>query len=261
MNVAENVAFGLKVRKEERGSRDARVEGLLELVQMTHFAPLPGSAVGRAATAGRARAGSGAASTGCCCWTSRSARWTRRSAGPPSMARRAAPRARRHEPAGHPRPGRGARARQPGRGDARRTGRAGGRAGRRLQRSCDGVRRRIRRRGQRLARSRGRRPGTPRDVPGARRGSSRGGRGSRGLRPPHDVRVSKEETGVRGTIERMATLGWLARLSIKLPGGETLVAHVPHDELGGAKEATRSGWITEPQGLRHRDRLRRAAVR
>ena len=53
---------------------------------------------------------------------------------------------------------------------------------------------------------------------------------------PHDVRVSKEETGVRGTIERMATLGWLARLSIKLPGGETLVAHVPHDELGGAKE-------------------------
>ena len=53
---------------------------------------------------------------------------------------------------------------------------------------------------------------------------------------PHDVRVSQEETGVRGTIERMATLGWLARLSIKLPGGETLVAHVPHDELGGAKE-------------------------
>jgi ABC-type Fe3+/spermidine/putrescine transport system ATPase subunit len=53
---------------------------------------------------------------------------------------------------------------------------------------------------------------------------------------PHDVRVSKEETGVRGTIERMATLGWLARLSIRLPGGETLVAHVPHDELDGAEE-------------------------
>jgi sulfate/thiosulfate transport system ATP-binding protein len=53
---------------------------------------------------------------------------------------------------------------------------------------------------------------------------------------PHDVRVSKEETGVRGTIERMATLGWLARLSIRLPGGETLVAHVPHDELDDAGE-------------------------
>jgi hypothetical protein len=34
----------------------------------------------------------------------------------------------------------------------------------------------------------------------------------------------------------MATLGWLARLSIRLPGGETLVAHVPHDELGDASE-------------------------
>ena len=53
---------------------------------------------------------------------------------------------------------------------------------------------------------------------------------------PHDVRVSNEDTGVRGTIERKATLGWLARLSIRLPGGETLVAHVPHDELGDAKE-------------------------
>ena len=53
---------------------------------------------------------------------------------------------------------------------------------------------------------------------------------------PHDVRLSAEETGVRGTIERKATLGWLARLSIRLPGGETLVAHVPHDELGDASE-------------------------
>jgi hypothetical protein len=34
----------------------------------------------------------------------------------------------------------------------------------------------------------------------------------------------------------MATLGWLARISITLPGGETLVAHVPHDELGGTQE-------------------------
>ncbi len=53
---------------------------------------------------------------------------------------------------------------------------------------------------------------------------------------PHDVRVSKDETEVRGSIERMATLGWLARLSVRLPGGELLVAHVPHEELGGARE-------------------------
>ena len=38
MNVAENVAFGLKVRKEAKESRDARVAELLELVQMTNFA-------------------------------------------------------------------------------------------------------------------------------------------------------------------------------------------------------------------------------
>jgi ABC-type sulfate/molybdate transport systems ATPase subunit len=53
---------------------------------------------------------------------------------------------------------------------------------------------------------------------------------------PHDVRVSSEDTGVRGTIERVATLGWLARLSIWLPGGETLVAHVPNEELGAVQE-------------------------
>ena len=38
------------------------------------------------------------------------------------------------------------------------------------------------------------------------------------------------------TVERVATLGWLARLTLRLAGGETLVAHVPHDELHGAKE-------------------------
>ena len=53
---------------------------------------------------------------------------------------------------------------------------------------------------------------------------------------PHDVRVSDEDTGIRGTVDRMATLGWLARLSIRLPDGETLVAHVPHDELAGTAE-------------------------
>ena len=54
---------------------------------------------------------------------------------------------------------------------------------------------------------------------------------------PHDVRVAAGEGGdARATVERVATLGWLARLSLKLDGGETLVAHVPHDELHGAKE-------------------------
>ena len=55
---------------------------------------------------------------------------------------------------------------------------------------------------------------------------------------------------MRGTIERMATLGWLARLSIRLPGGETLVAHVPHDELGDAERGRRGlGRLRSPKAF------------
>ncbi len=52
---------------------------------------------------------------------------------------------------------------------------------------------------------------------------------------PHDVVVT-EEDGVAAVIERIASLGWLARVSLRLPGGETLVAHVPKDDLHGAVE-------------------------
>ena len=38
------------------------------------------------------------------------------------------------------------------------------------------------------------------------------------------------------TIERIASLGWLARLTLRLADGHTLVAHVPQEELDGAKE-------------------------
>jgi sulfate transport system ATP-binding protein len=55
---------------------------------------------------------------------------------------------------------------------------------------------------------------------------------------PHDIRVAAEpeDAAAKATIERMATLGWLARLTLRLAGGEVLVAHVPHEELAGAKE-------------------------
>jgi sulfate transport system ATP-binding protein len=55
---------------------------------------------------------------------------------------------------------------------------------------------------------------------------------------PHDVRLSPDRNGsdARGIVERIATLGWLARVTIRLDGGETLVAHVPHEELHGATE-------------------------
>jgi sulfate transport system ATP-binding protein len=55
---------------------------------------------------------------------------------------------------------------------------------------------------------------------------------------PHDVRVTPDAEGAssKATVERMATLGWLARLTLRLASGETLVAHVPHGELHGAAE-------------------------
>jgi sulfate transport system ATP-binding protein len=53
---------------------------------------------------------------------------------------------------------------------------------------------------------------------------------------PHDVVVSRDEGGVTAVIERIASLGWLARVSLRLPGGETLVAHVPNEDLHGAGE-------------------------
>ncbi|MGZ8579306.1 MAG: sulfate/molybdate ABC transporter ATP-binding protein, partial [Actinomycetota bacterium] len=61
---------------------------------------------------------------------------------------------------------------------------------------------------------------------------------------PHDVHLSAEQNGsdARGTVERVATLGWLARVTVRLDGGETLVAHVPHDELHGASEGDQV-WI------------------
>jgi sulfate/thiosulfate transport system ATP-binding protein len=52
---------------------------------------------------------------------------------------------------------------------------------------------------------------------------------------PHDVRVS-DEGDVNAVIERVASLGWLSRVTLQLPGGVTLVAHVPNDDLHGAAE-------------------------
>ena len=50
---------------------------------------------------------------------------------------------------------------------------------------------------------------------------------------PHDVRVRARggQGDITATIERIASLGWLARLTLRLPDGHTLVAHVPQEEL------------------------------
>jgi sulfate/thiosulfate transport system ATP-binding protein len=61
---------------------------------------------------------------------------------------------------------------------------------------------------------------------------------------PHDVRVTPSPNGsggngsALGRVERISSLGWLARITIRLDGDgdRTLVAHVPQHELDGAAE-------------------------
>jgi hypothetical protein len=50
------------------------------------------------------------------------------------------------------------------------------------------------------------------------------------------VHVASGDGDVSAVVERVASLGWLSRVSLRLPGGETLVAHVPNDELHGVGE-------------------------
>jgi sulfate/thiosulfate transport system ATP-binding protein len=56
---------------------------------------------------------------------------------------------------------------------------------------------------------------------------------------PHDVRVSVSADGegeAEATIERRTTLGWLSQLTLRLTNGETIVAHVPNEEIQGLVE-------------------------
>src|SRR6185369_13690817 len=55
---------------------------------------------------------------------------------------------------------------------------------------------------------------------------------------PHDVVVTDDDGGTVAVIERVSSLGWLSRVSLRLPGGETLVAHIPNDDLHGATEGS-----------------------
>jgi sulfate transport system ATP-binding protein len=57
---------------------------------------------------------------------------------------------------------------------------------------------------------------------------------------PHDVRIAEPGGPPNGsvlvTVERISRLGWVARLSLRLADGNVLVAHVPQEELNGASE-------------------------
>jgi sulfate transport system ATP-binding protein len=60
------------------------------------------------------------------------------------------------------------------------------------------------------------------------------GEAARAFVRPHDVHVSTGEadpSAVRATVERITTLGWLSRVQLRLPDEQVLTAELPNDEL------------------------------
>lgn len=57
---------------------------------------------------------------------------------------------------------------------------------------------------------------------------------------PHDIHIATNGhagsgvASVKATIERITSLGWLARIGLRLADGQVLIAHIPQDELKGA---------------------------
>jgi sulfate/thiosulfate transport system ATP-binding protein len=62
---------------------------------------------------------------------------------------------------------------------------------------------------------------------------------------PHDVLVSTAERNggsARATVDRLVTLGWLSRASLRLSDGQVLVAELPRDELDDVREGA-TVWV------------------
>ena len=72
-------------------------------------------------------------------------------------------------------------------------------------------------------------------VPGA--GHLEDGASATAYVRPHDIRFAGEGgvDAVKATVERVTTLGWLARITLRLPDDQVLIAHIPQDEVNGAK--------------------------
>jgi sulfate transport system ATP-binding protein len=60
------------------------------------------------------------------------------------------------------------------------------------------------------------------------------GTGARAFVRPNDVRLTAHENGngVRATVERIVTLGWISRIILRLPDEQVLTAELPNDEIG-----------------------------
>ena len=203
-----------RVRPAVRKESKARPEGARRRAARARAAralprSLPRPALGRPAAARGAGAGARPAAAGAA--AGRAVRRARRPGppGPPTLARRAPPRARRHEPAGHARPGGGAGAREPDRRDARGQDRAGRHARGDLRRPGHVVRRGVRRIGERAARRvvDGHVHLGPIGVPGADHLEE--GSAATAYVRPHDIRIATngrqrpDPAAVKATIERV----------------------------------------------------------
>ena len=56
---------------------------------------------------------------------------------------------------------------------------------------------------------------------------------------PHDVRLVDGEGSVEASVERITSLGWLSRVILRLPDGQVLTAELPTDELAELAEGAR----------------------
>ena len=82
----------------------------------------------------------------------------------------------------------------------------------------------------------------------------------RGRKPPPSSarttsgsRPTLRADSIHAKIDRIASLGWLARLTLRLPDDTIIVAHVPQDQLAGAGEGdTISVDLRNPKAF-HRD--------
>ncbi len=72
-------------------------------------------------------------------------------------------------------------------------------------------------------------------VPGA--GHLEEGSAATAFVRPHDIRLADPAAtdSVEATVERVTSLGWLTRLTLRLPDEQVLVAHIPQDEVNGVK--------------------------
>ena len=147
LDVAKNVAFGLKYQKLDKSERAKRVGRGARARQPDRVrAPQGRPALRWPAAARRAGAGAGAAAARAA--ARRAARRARRQAAqdPPGRAQGPAVGARDHVRVRHPRSGGGAHHERPDRGDEQGPGRAGGVAAVDLRGADDGVRGRVPRR-------------------------------------------------------------------------------------------------------------------